>query len=145
MLHLFFYYLHWMLIYSLSHNYAIYVYDDNDIVPTMIIYLQWCCICDMSLLLYSALLISRCHFSPNNSWKTPLVRPLQRDMGVFREFQVWLAFHIQRFFTACNIVPYYTAVYRQSIVFYWSENLQSLMSSLTVSYLNLFSNWYKTS
>ena len=60
--------------------------------------------------------ISRGHFYPNNSRKTPMARPLGRDMGVLRELKIWYIFHIRRCCTVRNIVLYCTAIYRESIV-----------------------------
>ena len=39
---------------------------------------------------YDVTVMSRGYFSPNNSGMTPIARPLGRDMGVFREFEVSL-------------------------------------------------------
>ena len=41
---------------------------------------------------YSALLLHRGLFSPNNSWETPIARPFGQGMGVFHEILVWLKF-----------------------------------------------------
>ena len=43
---------------------------------------------------YSALSIYRGLFSPNNSRKTPIARPLGRDMVVFRDFLIWPKFYL---------------------------------------------------
>ena len=65
---------------------------------------------------YSALPISRGHFSPKNSWKTPMARLLGRGMGVFGEFEIWPKFYLRSCYTSCNIVLYCTAIYWESIV-----------------------------
>ena len=65
---------------------------------------------------YSALPTSRGHFSPHNSRKTLIARPLGRGMGVFREFEMWPKFYIQSCCAVCNIVLYCTVIYRESIV-----------------------------
>ena len=67
-------------------------------------------------LLYSALPISRGHFSPNNSRKTPIARPLGRSMGVFRGFEIWPKFHLRSCCTGCKVVLCCSAIYRKSIV-----------------------------
>ena len=59
---------------------------------------------------YSVLLISCSHFSPNDSWKTPIVRPLGQVMGVFCEFEVWLKFYLCCVW--CNILSWCTMIYR---------------------------------
>ena len=51
---------------------------------------------------YSAIPISRGHFPPNNSRKTPIARPHGRAMGVFREFEVIVLCAI-----TCYTVPRY--------------------------------------
>ena len=63
--------------------------------------MDWCC---------SALPIYRGHFSPHNSRKTPIARPLGRGMGVFREFEVWPKFYLRSCCTwaiSCYVVPWY--------------------------------------
>ena len=64
----------------------------------------------------SALPISRDHFSPNNSRKTSIARPLGWGMGVVREFQVWPKFYLRSCCAGCNIVLYCTAIYWDSII-----------------------------
>ena len=68
--------------------------------------------------MYSALPISRGHFTPYNSRKTPIARPLGRGMGVFRESECWSKFYLRSCCAVCNFVLYCTAIYRESIVFY---------------------------
>ena len=70
---------------------------------------------------YSTLTISCTHFSPSNSWKTPMTHPLGRDMGVFCEFNVWPKFRIRRCCTVCNIMLYCTVIYQESIVMTGTE------------------------
>ena len=41
---------------------------------------------------YSALLISRDHCPPNNSWKTDIACMLGQGVAAFREFEVWSSF-----------------------------------------------------
>ena len=57
---------------------------------------------------YSALPISRGHFSPSNSWEKSIVHPLGRGMGVLRGFEVWLDFTFEGVLQdaiSCYIVP----------------------------------------
>ena len=61
-------------------------------------------------------LISRGHFSQNNSRKPPTTRPLGRGMCVFREFEVGTTFQFRSCCDVCNIVLYCTAIYRESRV-----------------------------
>ena len=68
------------------------------------------------LFIYSVLPISRCHFSPNNSRRTPIARSLGRDMDVILEFEVLPKFYIRNGCVGWNIVLYWTAIYRKSIV-----------------------------
>ena len=63
---------------------------------------------------YYALPISRGHFSPNNSRKTPIPPPNVRGMGTFREFELWPKV-CPRSCCECNVVLYYTATYQESI------------------------------
>ena len=60
-------------------------------------------------------------FSPNNSRKTPIARPLRRCMVVFRAFLFWLHFYIRIYCVVCSIVLYRTAIYRESLVFHHSK------------------------
>ena len=55
-------------------------------------------------------------FSPDNSLKTPIARPLGRGMVVFREFIVWPKFYIRIYCAVCSTVLYCTAIYRKSII-----------------------------
>ena len=66
--------------------------------------------------LYSALPISRGHFSPSNSQKTAIAHPLGWYMDVFLEFEVWPKFNTRIYWIVCNIVLYDTAIYQDSIV-----------------------------
>ena len=68
------------------------------------------------LFIHSALPISRCHFSPNNSRRTPIARLLGRDMDVILEFEVLPKVYIRNGCVEWNIVLYCTAIYRESIV-----------------------------
>ena len=68
------------------------------------------------LFIYSALPISRCHFSPNNSRRTPITRSLGRDMDVILEFEILPKFYIRNGCAEWNIVLYCTAIYRESRV-----------------------------
>ena len=52
--------------------------------------------------MYSGLPISLGHFSPNNSRKTPIARPLGRGMGVLREFKVWPKLYHRSCCAVCN-------------------------------------------
>ena len=69
----------------------------------------------------------RCHYSAlpiydghlNNSRKTPMAHPLGRGMDGFREFEMWPQFYLQICCALLNIVLYFTAIYRDSIVSDW--------------------------
>ena len=65
-----------------------------------------------SITWYSALPIYRGLFSPNNSRKTPIARPLVWDMVVFRELLVLPKFYLRVYCAVCSIVLYCTAIYR---------------------------------
>ena len=65
----------------------------------------------------SALSISRGHFSPNNSRKTAISRPLGQDMATFHDFEIWPMFCLQIYCHVCDIVLYCTTIYRESVVF----------------------------
>ena len=60
-------------------------------------------------------------FSPNNSRKTPIARPLGRGMVVVREFLVWpwsLTDVLHSNLLCClHVVLHCTAIYRESIVY----------------------------
>ena len=64
------------------------------------------------LFIYSALPISRGHFSPNNSRRTPIARSLGRDMDDILEFEVFPKFLIRNWCVGWTIVLYCTAIYR---------------------------------
>ena len=68
------------------------------------------------LFIYSALPISRGHFSPNKSRRTPIARSLGRDMDVVLELEVLPKFYIRNWCVGWNIVLYCTAIYREPIV-----------------------------
>ena len=68
------------------------------------------------LFIYSALPISRGHFSPNNSWRTPITRSLRWDMDVILEFEVLPKLYTRNWCVGWNIVLYCTAIYREPIV-----------------------------
>ena len=68
------------------------------------------------LFIYSVLPISRGHFSPNNSRRTPIARSLGWDMDVILEFEVLPKFYIRNWCVGWNIVLYCTAIYPESIV-----------------------------
>ena len=80
---------------------------------------------------YSALPISRGHFSPNNSRKTSIGRPLGWAMCVFREFEVLSKFYTRSCCAGRNFMFYCTAIYRESIVFLWVEYRQYCCELLT--------------
>ena len=65
---------------------------------------------------YSALPIYHGLFSPNNSPKIPIGRPLRRAMVVSRDFLVWPRFYLLIYCAVCNIVLYHTAIYLESVV-----------------------------
>ena len=65
----------------------------------------------------SALPICRGHFSPNNSQETSIARPSVWGMGVSLEFEVWPTFYLRVCCAGCNLVLYFTGIYRGSIVF----------------------------
>ena len=64
--------------------------------------------------LYSGLAIYHSLFSPNNSRKTPIARPLGRGMVVFGESLVWSKLYL--YCAVYSIVFFCTAIYRESIV-----------------------------
>ena len=86
---------------------------------------------------YSALPISRCHFSPNDSHKTPIARPLGRGMGVFREVEVWPKFYLRSCCARCIIVLYCTVIYQKSIVLHilWRLQRYQVVLELTKHHL----------
>ena len=86
----------------------------------------------MDLGQYSALRISRGHFSPNNSRITTIARPKGRGMGVFQELEVWSKFYLRIYCIVCNIVLYHTVIYRESMVL-----AQLLVCSLAATNLYL--------
>ena len=47
------------------------------------------------------------------SGKRPIARTLWRDMGVFHEFEVWPKFCLRNYCIVCNIVSYFTVIYRK--------------------------------
>ena len=73
------------------------------------------CVAKSSAAYFSALPISRSHFYKNNSRKMRIAHPLGRDMGVFREFNVWLKFQLQRYCAVRNIMLRYNTLYRESV------------------------------
>ena len=73
--------------------------------------------CHKHTALYSTLLLSGGHLSPNNSQKTPIARPLGRAMGIFSELEVWPKFYLRSCCAECNIMLYYVALYRECIVY----------------------------
>ena len=71
----------------------------------------------MGWAIYSALAISRGHFYSNNLRKTAIARPLGRGMAIFREFEIWSKFFLRSCCTACNIVLYCAAIYREYSIY----------------------------
>ena len=63
-----------------------------------------------TLTLYNAPPISHSCFSPDNSRKTSITRPLGRALGVFCEFEFSLKFYIWSCCAVCHIVLYFTAI-----------------------------------
>ena len=74
--------------------------------------------------LYSMLPISRGHFSPNNSWKTPIPPLWGWAMGIFCELALWPKFYNC---ICCvvgnNVYIVCTAIYREFIVLLVLVNL----------------------
>ena len=76
--------------------------------------------------------LSHGHFSPNNSWKTPIFHP--QDLGVFHEFKVWLKLYLWSCCPGCNIVSTCTIIFRESIV----RGCYCLKTVLTTIWLSYF-------
>ena len=77
------------------------------------------------LFIYSALPISRGHFSPNNSRSTPIARSLGRDMDVILEFEVLPKFYIRNWRVGWNIVLY-RDISRAYSIMYLNDILMSV-------------------
>ena len=97
----------------------------------------------------SAFPIYRGLFSPINSRKTPVPRPLGRGMFVFREFLLWPKFYLRIHCAVSSIVLYCITIYRESIVlttwtkYYWNHWSFGLLSVglLTIWVNNFLDYW----
>ena len=77
------------------------------------------------IFIYSALPISRGHFSPNNSRSTPIARSLGRDMDIILEFEVLPKFYIRNWRVGWNIVLY-RDISRAYSIMYLNDILMSV-------------------
>ena len=78
-------------------------------IRTCVVLNHYCVVC------YTRFLLSHGHFSPNSSRKIHLARPLERDMGVFFELEMWPKYYIRSCCAEYNMVLCCTAIYREYI------------------------------
>ena len=89
--------------------------------------------------------MSRGHFSPNNSRKTSTGRPLGRCICVFQEFEFCPKIYLRSCCAGCNVVLYFTAIYRWSIGLKTHYNdvimgaIASQITHLTIVYSPVYS------
>ena len=128
-----------LCIYYLSHLFSLYSFLILFLFSFMLFLCSFTVLVPLSLLyltirtykqifglfIYSALPISRGHFSPNNSRSTPIARSLGRDMDVILEFEVLPKFYIRNWRVGWNIVLY-RDISRAYSIMYLNDILMSV-------------------
>ena len=72
--------------------------------------------------------ISRLIFSKQLT-KGTIARPWGRDMGVFREFEVWPKFYPRNCCAVCNNILWYTVIYREFIILSKCREMSTVLVS----------------
>ena len=139
MLYAYYFFFALLCIYYLSHLFSLFTFPILFLFSFMLFLCSFTVLVPLSLLyltirtykqifglfIYSALPISRGHFSPNNSWSTPIARSLGRDMDVILEFEVLSKFYIRNWRVGWNIVLY-RDISRAYSIMYLNDILMSV-------------------